>query len=77
MKTKAFGGLFGLNLFLVLIELAIGMPVALWQVVITVMMGLMFFKSMSEAKAREEKIGQIYSSYDPKTYKAPTKYHDM
>ncbi len=77
MKTKAFGGLFGLNLFLVLIELAIGMPVALWQVVITVMMGLMFFKSMSEAKAREEKIGQIYSSYDPKTYQAPTKYHDM
>ena len=77
MKTKAFGGLFGLNLFLVLIELAIGMPVALWQVVITGMMGLMFFKSMSEAKAREEKIGQIYSSYDPKTYQAPTKYHDM
>ena len=77
MKTKAFGGLFGLNLFLVLIELAIGMPVALWQVVITGAMGLMFLKSMSEAKAREEKIGQIYSSYDPKTYKAPTKYHDM
>lgn len=77
MKTKAFGGLFGLNLFLVLIELAIGMPVALWQVVITGMMGLMFFKSMSETKAREEKIGQIYSSYDPKTYQAPTKYHDM
>ena len=77
MKTKAFGGLFGLNLFLVLIELAIGMPVALWQVVITGAMGLMFLKSLSEAKAREEKIGQIYSSYDPKTYKAPTKYHDM
>ena len=77
MKTKAFGGLFGLNLFLVLIELAIGMPVALWQVVITGAMGLMFLKSLSEAKAREEKIGQIYSSYDPKTYKAPTNYHDM
>ena len=77
MKIKAFGFLFGLNLFIAMVELALGMKVELWQGVITGAMGLMFLKSRSEAKAREEKIGQIYSSYDPKTYQAPTKYHDM
>ena len=77
MKTRLFGVLFGVNLFIAMIELALGMKLEMWQLVITVMMGLMFFKSLSEQKAREEKIGQIYSSYDPKTYQAPTKYHDM
>ena len=77
MKIKAFGFLFGLNLFIAMVELALGMKVELWQGVITGAMGLMFFKSLSEAKQREEKIGQIYSSYDPKTYKAPTTYHEM
>ena len=74
---KVFGILFGINAALILLELAIGMPVPMWQVVITAMMGFMFLKYATEAKQREEKIGQIYSSYDPKTYKAPTKYHDM
>ena len=77
MKTRLFGVLFGVNLFIAMIELALGMKLEMWQLVITVMMGLMFFKSLSEQKAREEKIGQIYSSYDPKTYEAPSKYHDM
>ena len=77
MRIKLFGVLFGLNLFIAMIELALGMKLEMWQLVITVMMGLMFFKSLSEQKAREEKIGQIYSSYDPKTYVAPSKYHDM
>ena len=77
MKTRLFGVLFGVNLFIAMIELALGMKLEMWQPVITGMMGLMFFKSLSEQKAREEKIGQIYSSYDPKTYEAPTKYHDM
>lgn len=74
---KVFGILFGINAAIILLELAIGMPVPMWQVVITDMMGFMFLKYATEAKQREEKIGQIYSSYDPKTYKAPTKYHDM
>ena len=77
MKTRLFGVLFGVNLFIAMIELALGMKLEMWQPVITGMMGLMFFKSLSEKKARDEKIGQIYSSYDPKTYQAPTKYHDM
>ena len=74
---KVFGILFGINAAIILLELAIGMPVPMWQVVITAMMGFMFLKYAAEAKQREEKIGQIYSSYDPKTYQAPTKYHDM
>lgn len=74
---KAFGILFGINLALVLLELAIGMPVAMWQFVITALMGFMFLKFSVETKKREEKVGQIYSSYDPKTYQAQTKYHDM
>ena len=77
MKTKLFGALFGLNLFIALVELALGMKVEAWQAVITGMMAMMFFKSLTETKKREEKIGQIYSSYDPKTYQAPTKYHEM
>ena len=77
MKIKLFGVLFGLNLFIAMIELALGMKLEMWQLVITGFMGLMFFKSLSEKKARDEKIGQIYSSFDPKTYQAPTKYHDM
>ena len=74
---KAFGILFGINFALVLLELAIGMQVAGWQVVITGLMGLMFLRYSVETKKREEKIGQVYSSYDPKTYKAPTTYHEM
>ncbi len=74
---KAFGILFGINFALVLLELAIGMQVAGWQVVITGLMGLMFLRYSVETKKREEKVGQIYSSYDPKTYKAPTTYHEM
>ena len=77
MKTKLFGILFGINLGLAMIELALGMKVETWQAVITGMMALMFFKSLSETKKRQEKIGQTYSSYDPKTYRTPTKYHDM
>ena len=74
---KVFGILFGINAALILLELPIGMPVPMWQIGLTALMGFMFLKYAAEAKQREEKIGQIYSSYDPKTYQAPTKYHDM
>lgn len=75
--SKIFGFLFVLNLILLVLQLSLGIDVHLWQFMVTGAMGGMWQRGRAEAKRREAQIGSVYSHYDPKTYKAPTRYHEM